>query len=88
MRQVVSVDRAHLLISKQEEFHGSATKVLEDLEEALPETSPRYVILSYEYKQSDGRVSYPLMFIYYSPIGRLFHVESMWLMQFTESTAM
>ena len=63
------MDREHLQIVKQEEFHGDAKDVLENIEAALPETSPRYLILSYEYKQEDGRVSYPLLFIYYSPIG-------------------
>jgi hypothetical protein len=29
----------------------------------------RYIVFSYRYEQKDGRVSYPLLFIYYSPLG-------------------
>ena len=31
--------------------------------------APSYVVLSYKYEQKDGRISYPLLFIYYSPDG-------------------
>ena len=33
----------------------------------LPENSPRYVVLSYELKFSDGRISYPLVLISWAP---------------------
>lgn len=39
-----------------------------DLAEELPETSSRYVLLSYVFQHKDGRVSYPLVFIYWSPV--------------------
>ena len=42
---------------------------LEDVAESLPDTQPRYVILSYEYKHQDQRVSYPLIFVYWSPLN-------------------
>ncbi|KAJ3115315.1 hypothetical protein HK098_006999 [Nowakowskiella sp. JEL0407] len=42
---------------------------LEELAENLPETTPRFIILSYELKHKDGRVSYPLVGIYYVPDG-------------------
>lgn len=35
----------------------------------LPENSPRYVVLSYELKFSDGRVSYPLVLISWAPVS-------------------
>lgn len=35
------------------------------LSEALPETSPRFMVISYELKHRDGRISYPLTGIYY-----------------------
>ncbi|KAF5288983.1 hypothetical protein FQA39_LY03862 [Lamprigera yunnana] len=38
-----------------------------DLQEALPSHQPRYVIISYRRKHDDGRVSYPLCFIFYTP---------------------
>ncbi|KAK7103440.1 glia maturation factor gamma-like [Littorina saxatilis] len=42
---------------------------IDELANELPASQPRYVILSYVYKQSDGRVSYPLCFIFVSPPG-------------------
>ena len=33
----------------------------------LPESVPRFVVLSYEWKMENDRVSYPLVFIYYGP---------------------
>lgn len=39
--------------------------------EELPEFSPRYIVFSYCHAHGDGRVSYPLMFIYYCPSGPL-----------------
>lgn len=35
----------------------------------LPENSPRYVVLSYELTHDDGRKSFPLVLINWSPIG-------------------
>jgi len=40
---------------------------IEDLGEELPENSPRYVVLSYELKHSDGRTSFPLVLINWAP---------------------
>lgn len=42
---------------------------LEELAEELPESIPRYIILSYELKHDDGRVSFPLVFLFYCPVG-------------------
>ena len=39
--------------------------------EVLPSHNPRYVAYSYCYKHDDGRTSYPLMFIFFSPLGKL-----------------
>lgn len=44
---------------------------LEDLADELPDTQPRYVILSYKYETTEGRVSYPLVFLYWTPSGIL-----------------
>lgn len=35
----------------------------------LPDASPRYVVLSYELKHSDGRISFPLVMINWTPVG-------------------
>lgn len=57
---------------------------MEEVAGELPEFSPRYVAYrldgvlwrvlidcSYQYTHSDGRISYPLVFIYYCPGGKL-----------------
>ncbi|KAG0290080.1 hypothetical protein BGZ98_003593 [Dissophora globulifera] len=63
---VCKIDRTKLLIEEDEE---SDSLTIEDLAELLPENTPRYVVLSYELKHNDGRLSYPLVFLYYSPNG-------------------
>jgi hypothetical protein len=40
---------------------------IEDLQEELPDSTPRYLIISYELKHKDGRISYPLCGVYYNP---------------------
>ncbi|KAH3758422.1 GMFB protein [Pelomyxa schiedti] len=40
---------------------------LEELRESLPDASPRYIAYVYKQVHGDGRVSYPMMFIYYAP---------------------
>ncbi|XP_049432985.1 glia maturation factor gamma [Epinephelus fuscoguttatus] len=41
----------------------------DDLREELPERQPRFIVYSYKYVHDDGRVSYPLCFIFSSPAG-------------------
>lgn len=53
------------MIEEDEAFDNDIS--VEDLAEELPDTSPRYVVYSYKYTHKDGRVSYPLIFIYYCP---------------------
>ncbi|KAJ3358890.1 hypothetical protein GGF32_009901 [Allomyces javanicus] len=40
---------------------------LEDISDALPDSAPRYVLLSYVLELNDGRVTYPLVLMFYSP---------------------
>eukprot|EP01133_Synstelium_polycarpum_P016760 gene16760-19928_t len=42
---------------------------LEKLAEEMSESSPRYVAYVYKYTHQDGRVSFPIVFIYYMPRG-------------------
>ncbi|KAL9954112.1 hypothetical protein ACROYT_G041608 [Oculina patagonica] len=42
---------------------------IDDLREELPAHQPRFVLFSYVLKHDDGRVSYPLCFIFISPQG-------------------
>jgi len=42
---------------------------VEKLKDELPSHQPRFVLYSYAYTHDDGRVSYPLCFIFVSPQG-------------------
>eukprot|EP00053_Salpingoeca_punica_P000903 m.30944 g.30944 ORF g.30944 m.30944 type:complete len:143 (+) comp10650_c0_seq1:63-491(+) len=42
---------------------------LEEVAAELPEFNPRFIAFSYCYTHPDGRMSFPLCFIYYSPHG-------------------
>ncbi|KAF9952514.1 hypothetical protein BGZ65_005217 [Modicella reniformis] len=33
----------------------------------VPDSAPRYIILSIKLDHNDGRVSYPMVFLYYAP---------------------
>ncbi|XP_074653749.1 glia maturation factor beta-like [Tubulanus polymorphus] len=55
-----------LLVVLDEEYED---KTIEDLVEELPSHLPRYVVYSYVKNHDDGRISYPLCFIFISPSG-------------------
>ncbi|KAA0201309.1 hypothetical protein HAZT_HAZT007449 [Hyalella azteca] len=40
---------------------------VDELRESIPATQPRFVLLSWRINHSDGRVSYPMAFIYTTP---------------------
>ncbi|KAG0167162.1 hypothetical protein DFQ28_006243 [Apophysomyces sp. BC1034] len=61
---VLQIDRKQLKIVEDEVYDNIS---LEDLVEELPENSPRYIVLSYERRHADGRINFPLVFIYWSP---------------------
>lgn len=61
---LVKVDREKQLIVLDEKLEGIT---IDELQESLPSHQPRYVILSYKQEHKDGRISYPLCFIYYTP---------------------
>ncbi|GJJ79201.1 hypothetical protein EMPS_11560 [Entomortierella parvispora] len=63
---ICKIDKDRLLVVEDEDEDSIS---LEDLAELLPENTPRYVVLSYELKHDDGRQSYPLVFISYTPRG-------------------
>jgi len=54
-------------IVEMEEEHEDVS--LDDLQEELPSFQPRFIAYSYCYEHDDGRVSYPLCFIFVSPLG-------------------
>ncbi|KAG0374989.1 MAG: glia maturation factor gamma [Linnemannia gamsii] len=63
---ICKIDKNKLLIVEDQDEEDLS---IDDLAELLPENTPRYVVLSFELKHDDGRLSYPLVFLYYSPNG-------------------
>ncbi|CEH12383.1 Glia maturation factor beta [Ceraceosorus bombacis] len=61
---VVKIDKKKLQMEMEEEFDDIG---IEELQEELPENSPRFIVLSYELKHRDGRTSYPLIILYWAP---------------------
>ncbi|XP_073344107.1 glia maturation factor gamma [Pagrus major] len=63
---VMKIDQKKQLVILEEEYEDIS---MDSLREELPERQPRFVVYSYKYVHDDGRVSYPLCFIYSSPNG-------------------
>ncbi|KAF5369192.1 hypothetical protein D9615_009970 [Tricholomella constricta] len=61
---VIKINKAKLIMEEVEQFDNIS---IEELAEELPENSPRYVVLSYELNHKDGRKSFPLVLINWSP---------------------
>lgn len=51
----------------EEELFLESTS-LEEISEELPDNQPRFVLISYRYQSTDGRLSFPMVFIYWSPV--------------------
>ncbi|CAH3172065.1 unnamed protein product [Porites evermanni] len=60
----IDVDKQLVILDEEHEDIS-----VDDLREELPDHLPRYVLYSYVLKHDDGRVSYPLAFIFISPQG-------------------
>ncbi|XP_069773082.1 glia maturation factor beta isoform X2 [Narcine bancroftii] len=63
---IMKIDQEQHMVILDEEFEDISP---EDLRNELPEYQPRFVVYSYRYKHNDGRISYPLCFIFFSPCG-------------------
>ncbi|XP_072823196.1 glia maturation factor gamma isoform X1 [Vicugna pacos] len=63
---IMKVDKDRQMVVLEEEFQNISP---EELKMELPERQPRFVVYSYKYVHDDGRVSYPLCFIFSSPVG-------------------
>ncbi|KAG7470694.1 hypothetical protein MATL_G00116520 [Megalops atlanticus] len=66
---LMKIDKDKQLVILEEEYEDIS---LDDLKNELPERQPRYPPLHcehYKYIHADGRVSYPLCFIFSSPVG-------------------
>ncbi|XGW13677.1 hypothetical protein V3C99_000192 [Haemonchus contortus] len=42
---------------------------IDDVREELPQQQPRFLLISYTLHHSDGRTSYPMCLVFYSPDG-------------------
>ncbi|KAG9342051.1 hypothetical protein JZ751_017047 [Albula glossodonta] len=65
----VKIDKEKQMVILEEEYEDIS---LDDLKNELPERQPRYPTTKYvfyKYIHADGRVSYPLCFIFSSPVG-------------------
>ena len=40
---------------------------VEELKESLPDHQPRFIVYTFKLSHNDGRSSYPMCFIFYSP---------------------
>ncbi|EGF84059.1 hypothetical protein BATDEDRAFT_21747 [Batrachochytrium dendrobatidis JAM81] len=63
---ILKIDIQSLTVIKDQFFDDAA---LADIAEELPDSTPRFLVVSYEMKHRDGRISYPLVGIYYNPTG-------------------
>uniref|UniRef100_A0A8C9BDD5 Glia maturation factor beta n=1 Tax=Phocoena sinus TaxID=42100 RepID=A0A8C9BDD5_PHOSS len=63
---LVKIDKDKRLVVLDEELEGISP---DELKDELPERQPRFIVYSYKYQHDDGRVSYPLCFIFSSPVG-------------------
>ena len=63
---VLHIVKKENTIEVEEEYDETP---LEELQEYLPQMEPRFIIYSYKYETGDGRITYPLCLIYYSPTG-------------------
>ncbi|KAK9879384.1 hypothetical protein WA026_006454 [Henosepilachna vigintioctopunctata] len=61
---ILKVDREKQQIIIDETLENTT---IEELQENLQSHQPRYIVLSYRQEHNDGRVSYPLCFIYFTP---------------------
>ncbi|XP_054944413.1 glia maturation factor beta isoform X2 [Physeter macrocephalus] len=62
----MKIDKDKRLVVLDEELEGVSP---DELKDELPERQPRFIVYSYKYQHDDGRVSYPLCFIFSSPVG-------------------
>lgn len=63
---LMKIDMEKQLVILEEEYEDIS---IEELRDELPERQPRFIVYSYKYVHDDKRVSYPLCFIFCSPMG-------------------
>uniref|UniRef100_A0A6I8T1S1 Glia maturation factor, gamma n=2 Tax=Xenopus tropicalis TaxID=8364 RepID=A0A6I8T1S1_XENTR len=63
---LMKIDKEKQLVILEEEYQDISP---DELQNELPERQPRFLVYSYKYVHEDGRISYPLCFIFSSPVG-------------------
>ncbi|XP_051790395.1 glia maturation factor gamma [Erpetoichthys calabaricus] len=63
---LMKIDKEKQLVVLEEEYQDISP---DELKNELPERQPRFVVYSYKYVHDDGRISFPLCFIFSSPVG-------------------
>ncbi|OCT68111.1 hypothetical protein XELAEV_18039407mg [Xenopus laevis] len=65
---LMKIDKEKQLVILEEEYQDISP---DELQNELPERQPRYPfwLYGYKYVHEDGRISYPLCFIFSSPVG-------------------
>lgn len=62
----MKIDKAKLEVQLDQLLEGVT---IEEIAAELPPSAPRFVAYSYKWQHDDGRVSFPLIFIFYCPRG-------------------
>ncbi|KAI8819231.1 uncharacterized protein EV422DRAFT_498240, partial [Fimicolochytrium jonesii] len=63
---IFKIDTAALRVVLDEQLDDVP---IEDIAQALPDTTPRFLVVSSELRHGDGRISYPMFGLYYNPGG-------------------
>ncbi|CAB3233471.1 unnamed protein product [Arctia plantaginis] len=61
---ILKVNREKQALEVDEELESVE---LEELQDILPSHQPRFIVYSYKLEHSDGRTSFPMCFIFYTP---------------------
>ncbi|GAV00135.1 hypothetical protein RvY_11026 [Ramazzottius varieornatus] len=62
---IMKISKEKDLIELEEELENCDPQ---DIQNALPERNPRYFLYSFKREHSDGRISYPMCFVFSSPL--------------------
>jgi len=64
---LLKINMKSMELEIEEEFEN--VEKIDDLIEELPDLQPRYLVYTCRFEREDGRVQYPLCFIFLSPTG-------------------
>lgn len=63
---ILKIDSAKQLITLDQKLEDCDP---DEIRDELPTQQPRYIVISYVHVHDDGRLSYPLYLVFYSPSG-------------------